>query len=131
MERSADVAVVVVAHGSRAEAANDAHRAFCRAVGESAALEVTAAFLETGEPSLGDAIDQVAAGGAHRVVIAPHFLAPGNHTVRDIPAAVDEATTHHPELECEILSHTGALAALPSLVGADLVAALEIDSDGD
>ena len=73
------------------------------ATGES----VVAAFLELEGPDVGTAIAGAVAGGHDRITVMPHFLAPGNHTTRDIPALVDAARTAHPGVDIEVLPHTG------------------------
>ncbi len=99
--------VVLVAHGSRLESANEAHRRLARSLAQRVERPVLPAFLEMAAPSIADAID-AAAQGASRVVVVPYFLLPGNHTTRDIPELVDEARTRHPTVEIELTEHTGA-----------------------
>ena len=77
---------------------------------------VTAAFLELAEPTIPDAIDAVIAEGISRVVVSPHFLLPGNHTQRDIPALVAQAQERHPGITIEVTDHLGADPALVDLV---------------
>ncbi len=55
----------------------------------------------------------------------PHFLAPGNHTIRDIPDLVEAARSRHPEVRIDSGSHTGSDPALPGLVANGITAALE------
>lgn len=99
--------VVLIAHGSRAAAANDAHAAVAASVASAVGAPVRAAFLELAEPSIGDAIDAAVAEGAERVVVVPHFLYPGRHVGTDIPAIVDEAVARHPEVEVVLAAPTG------------------------
>jgi sirohydrochlorin cobaltochelatase len=115
--------VVVVAHGSRAQPANDAHRAFCEALADRLGVDVRPAFLELAEPSIPEALD-TAAADTSRIVLHPHFLAPGNHTTRDIPAIVGDAATRHPAVRIEVTDHTGADPALAQLVATALAARL-------
>ena len=97
-----DTAAVVIAHGSRAEAANVAHRAVCDRLAERTDAPVVPAFLELAEPSLADAVDVLVAGGARRVIVLPYFLYPGRHIQRDIPALVDAARQAHPDVTIDI-----------------------------
>jgi sirohydrochlorin cobaltochelatase len=117
MQDSPAPTVVVVAHGSRSEAANDFHRSFCESIAVSTDLTVSAAFLESGSPSLPDAVDAAAASGAQSIAVVPHFLAPGNHTTRDIPEMVESARRTHPALEIVELSFTGETTGLTELIG--------------
>jgi sirohydrochlorin cobaltochelatase len=91
-------ATVVIAHGSRADLANDAHRAVCASLGARVEGPVVAAFLELAEPSLGDAIATLVADGADDIVVLPYFLYPGRHMQRDIPALVEAARAAHPDV---------------------------------
>jgi sirohydrochlorin ferrochelatase len=117
--------VVLVAHGSRATGANDAHVDLARSVSDRSGLDVRPAFLELAEPSIPEAIDGAVADGATRVLVQPHFLAPGNHTTRDIPRAVAEARERHPATRIDIGTHLGSDPGLAALVTDGITAALE------
>lgn len=93
---------VVIAHGSRAAEANDAHRAVCAALADRTGVPVLAAFLELAEPSLGEAVDLAVAAGAGQVVVVPLFLYPGRHSRTDIPALVERARADHPATTIEL-----------------------------
>ena len=106
--------VVLVAHGSKVADAEDAHRAVCRALQHHVPLDVVIepAFLELTEPDIPTAIDEAVATGAHRVVVLPYFLHPGNHTRRDIPAIVAEARKRHPNAVIDLAGVFGAESGL-------------------
>lgn len=111
-ERSAmpaveEAVVVLAAHGSRAEAGNDAHRALAAQLAERSGRTVLAAFLELAEPSIGDTIDR-AAPRARAVVVLPYFLHPGRHVDEDIPAIVEDARSRHPGVEITLLAAFGS-----------------------
>jgi sirohydrochlorin ferrochelatase len=109
-------AIVVVAHGSRAEAANQAHIGLCAELARRTRLDVRPAFLEIADPSIPDALAAAVTDGHERVVVLPHFLAPGNHTTVDIPALVAAAASEHPDVGFELLPHTGADPRLVDLL---------------
>ena len=113
-------AVVCIAHGSRRTEGNDAHLALCRALAARTGRSVEPAFLELAQPDLATAVDRAVASGATVVQVLPHFLHPGNHTARDIPALADEAARRHPEVEVRVLDHVGADPALVDLLAAQL-----------
>jgi len=101
--------VLVIAHGSRAPGTVDAHRALCDLVADHLEAAVVApAFLEMNEPSIPEAIDAAVAEGADTVVLVPHFLHAGNHTRRDLPAALDAARARHPGVDLRLAEHLGA-----------------------
>ncbi len=111
---------MVIAHGSRAAAANEAHLALCAELAERTGREVHAAFLEIASPDIATALAEAVASGHREVQVLPHFLAPGNHTTSDIPALVDAARVAHPEASFEILPHTGDDPGLVTLIAARL-----------
>ena len=82
--------IIVFAHGSRIEPANQAVRKAAAELARAGGYpNVEAAFLELGQPSLEEAADLLVARGVDRVVIIPYFLTPGLHLERDLPTIVD------------------------------------------
>lgn len=95
--------IIVFAHGSRVESANEAVRAVARDLVRAAACErVVAAFLELGEPDLESAAAQLADAGVERLVILPYFLTLGLHMERDLPQLVDRIKQNHKELQVDV-----------------------------
>jgi sirohydrochlorin cobaltochelatase len=121
-------AVVVVAHGSRAEAANEAHRVTAAALGERLGVSVVAAFLELAEPDIGAAIDAAVAEGADPVLVLPHFLYPGRHLTEDIPAIVDRTRARHAGTTITLLGASGADPAVIDLLASQASGALRRDT---
>ena len=113
--------VIVFAHGSRIESANEAVRAvaadLARASGNA---EVMAAFLELGQPSLEGAAHQFAAGGADRIVILPYFLTLGLHMDRDLPRIVEQITQAHPGVDVVVAPPLDGHPALVEILAARL-----------
>lgn len=107
-------ALIVFAHGSRVESANDAVREVCRSMAEAAGQPVQAAFLELGQPDLAAALESAVGSGALRVVIIPYFLTLGLHLQRDLPKLVRKAEAAHPGVRIEV---TPPLDGHPSMVG--------------
>jgi sirohydrochlorin ferrochelatase len=82
-------AVVIFAHGSSIESANDSVRRIADSIRREAGFDlVEAAFLEQGRPDLAGALEAVVAQGARRVVVVPYFLTLGIHLQRDLPNIV-------------------------------------------
>lgn len=113
-------AAVVIAHGSRAEAANDAHREVCAALAVRTGSRVEPAFLELAEPTLDAAVGTLAAEGASRIVVLPFFLYPGRHIQRDIPALVDAARAANPGVTIEVGPLFGADPGVIDLLAAQI-----------
>ena len=94
-----------------------------RSVSETAGVDVRPAFLELATPSIPDAIDACDRATARpAVLVQPHFLAPGNHTTRDIPDLVEAARDRHPGIRIDSGPHTGSDPALPGLVANGITA---------
>jgi sirohydrochlorin ferrochelatase len=94
--------IIVFAHGSRVEAANEAVRRVAADLarrGEFAHVE--AAFLELGQPDLTGAARLLAARGVHKALILPYFLTLGLHMERDMPRLAAEAAAAVPGMEIE------------------------------
>jgi sirohydrochlorin ferrochelatase len=107
------VGIVVFAHGSRVEAANQAVRRVAAETARAGGFEhVEAAFLELGQPSLEGAVGLLAARGVRRVLVTPYFLTDGTHLERDLPKLVARAAAAHPEVE---IRTTRALDGHPGL----------------
>jgi sirohydrochlorin cobaltochelatase len=92
--------VIVFAHGSRIESANEAVRSvaadLARTTGQA---HVLAAFLELGEPALETAAHRLAEAGLRRIVILPYFLTLGLHMDRDLPRIVGKIEQAHPDVQ--------------------------------
>lgn len=111
--------VVLVAHGSRAEAANAAHRALAGELAARTGRRVIPAFLELAEPSIGEAVDAAVAGGGP-VLVLPHFLHAGAHVREDVPALVATAAARHPGCDVRVLAPFGDDPAVLDLLAAQL-----------
>ncbi len=112
--------VLVVAHGSRAADANDAHRRLVAELGARTARPVRAAFLELAEPSIPEAIDAAVADGAAEVAVLPYFLHPGRHLARDLPAIVADADARHPGSRVHLTESFGARPELLDVLAAQV-----------
>jgi sirohydrochlorin ferrochelatase len=97
------MAILLFAHGSRVEEANDGVRDLARQVEARGTYPyVRATFLELAEPNLGAAIAQAAEAGFRRVIVIPYFLTMGLHMRRDLPSLVAPEKQKHPDLEIEV-----------------------------
>jgi sirohydrochlorin ferrochelatase len=94
--------IVIFAHGSRIESANEAVRVVAAALARSGDARVAPAFLELGEPDLETASSRLADLGVTRLVIVPYFLTPGLHMERDLPRIVKRISLTHKGLEIKI-----------------------------
>ncbi|MGI6434814.1 MAG: sirohydrochlorin chelatase [Syntrophomonadaceae bacterium] len=109
--------VVLIAHGSRREEANEEIGALSRLVQEAdrgGRYEV--AFMQFGSPSLPEAVAKLAAQGVKQVIVMPLFLITGNHVTQDIPAELEVIKTQYPDMEFVMARHFAAHPALVQIV---------------
>jgi sirohydrochlorin ferrochelatase len=96
-------AIVIFAHGSSIESANDSVREIAGRIRAEAAFDlVEAAFLDQGRPDLAGALEAVVAQGAKRVVVVPYFLTLGIHLQRDLPNIVSGLERIHKGVEIRV-----------------------------
>lgn len=89
-------ALIVFAHGSSIESANEAVRTVARDLASATGRPVEPAFLEGGTPNLDGAVTACVARGASDVTVIPYFLTLGLHLQRDLPRLVDAVRAAHP-----------------------------------
>ncbi len=94
--------LIVFAHGSPIESANEAVRVVARQLESQSGQHVQPAFLEGGKPGLAGAVDACVARGATEVTVLPYFLTLGLHLQRDLPKLVDDVRAAHPGLEIRV-----------------------------
>ena len=126
------VALVLVDHGSRFQAANDMLVDVTRLVRDLSGMNrVYHAHMELAEPTIRQAFEAAVREGATTVIYHPYFLSPGRHSMSDIPRMVAEAAQAfpgiaycvteplgvHPKIGEVVLERAGLLAALQGPAG--------------
>lgn len=115
-------ALLIMAHGSRSETANDEFRELVEKVAESAHangheyVAVIPCFLELARPSLIEAVQQLEHQPVDAVQLYPLFFNKGKHVGRDIPAQIDEARERFPHLDITLLDYFGNAEGLAGLM---------------
>jgi sirohydrochlorin ferrochelatase len=109
--------LILFAHGSRIESANEGVRVIAAELGRTAAVgHVIPAFLELGQPDLPGAVQTLAQQGVSRIVIIPYFLTLGLHLERDLPQLVAGIQAAHPGINIRVTAplegHPGLLNVL-------------------
>jgi sirohydrochlorin ferrochelatase len=99
---------ILVAHGSRVEAANQEIRELARSLSEKSGQKVKAAFLELASPSIPEALDSAAAENPAEIAVLPYFLTQGRHLSEDIPRIVQEKAQQRPDIPIRILNYVGS-----------------------
>jgi sirohydrochlorin ferrochelatase len=111
-------ALVVFAHGSTVDAANQAIRDVAARLETKSGYATEAAFLEIAQPDLPMAVERLIERGAARIVVLPYFLAPGKHAERDLPRIIGQIREHlrgiHKEVKIEAAAN---LDGHPALLG--------------
>jgi sirohydrochlorin ferrochelatase len=96
-------AIVIFAHGSSIESANESVRHIAENVRRDGGFDlVESAFLEQGAPDLAGAVSAVIEQGATRVIVVPYFLTLGVHLQRDLPRIVAGLAHIHRGVEIRI-----------------------------
>jgi sirohydrochlorin ferrochelatase len=109
--------IIVFAHGSRVESANEAVRAVAQGVVRATGIpDVLAAFLELGQPDLASAADTLIQGGVSRIVIVPYFLTLGLHMERDLPRLVERIRSRHAGVQVDVTPPLDGHSALVTIV---------------
>ena len=118
--------IIVFAHGSRIEPANQAVRSVAADLARAGGYPIVeAAFLELGTPSLEEAADLLVTRGVERIVIIPYFLTPGTHLERDLPAIVECIIKKHQDIQviatASLDGHAGLVQILADRAGTVLL----------
>jgi sirohydrochlorin ferrochelatase len=92
--------IIIFAHGSRIESANEAVRSVASDMARQGGFDlVETAFLDLAQPNLSEAVSRLASQGASRILVIPYFLTLGTHLQRDLPRIINEAASGNKEVE--------------------------------
>lgn len=109
--------VVLIAHGSRREEANNEIRSLVSQVQEADRFGTyQVAFMEFGSPDIETAVAKLADQGVNTVVVLPLFLITGNHVSKDIPQELSEIKTSYPHIEFIMARHFAGHPALVQII---------------
>jgi sirohydrochlorin ferrochelatase len=93
-------AIVIFAHGSPIESANESVRRIAESVQREGGFDlVETAFLGGGSPDLDTAVATLVEKGATRVIVVPYFLTLGLHLQRDLPRIIGGLARTHQGIE--------------------------------
>lgn len=110
-------AVLLVAHGSRRESANDDLRRLAKLVaarGEYPIVEI--AFLELAEPTIPQGATTCVDRGAQTVLMLPYFLSAGEHAAGDLERYRTEFSAQYPNVEFVLCPPLGVHPLLVDIV---------------
>ena len=118
--------LVVFAHGSSVEQANEAVRQVASRAARQSGFELwSAAYLELAQPDLAAAVEDLLARGAERIVITPYFLTMGIHLQRDLPNIAADVSARHPGVEIICTEPLDGHPALESILSERALGALK------
>ena len=101
--REGEPAVLLFAHGSAVEAANEEVHRLAREIQDSGShAYVRASFLGPGKPELATAVAEAVDAGFQRIVVIPYFLTLGTHLRRDLPRLVAAEYRKRPYLSIQV-----------------------------
>lgn len=111
------IAVLLIAHGSRRQAANDDLSQLAAILrGRGLYPIVETAYLELVPPDVPSAAARCAAQGASRVKMLPYFLSAGGHAVDDLEAHRQNLATTFPQIEFELCPPLGVHPLMVEIV---------------
>jgi sirohydrochlorin cobaltochelatase len=101
-------ALLIVGHGTRDPAGLAEFRSLAEQVARRKTdWHVAACYLELAEPSIGAAVEQLAARGLRRIRAMPLVLFSAGHAKQDIPEALAQAVAQNPGVEIELCPPIG------------------------
>jgi len=108
--------IIIFAHGSRIESANDAVRAVAAEAAQLGDFEnYEIAFLDY-PPRLDDAVRRLKERSVARILVVPYFLTLGLHLQRDLPAIIERLKAEHPGVQIEVTAPLDGHEALARIV---------------
>lgn len=110
-------AVILLGHGSIREQANIEVRVMWAMMQKQLPeLDIRGCFVEVAEPTLEQAIIQLANEGKKRIVIVPMFLTRGNHLSNGIPRILDAMRETYQDIQIDLTNHLGADPLLAEII---------------
>lgn len=107
-EPALSTAVLLIAHGSRRQEANDDLARLAESIRERGGFPIVEiAYLEIAEPTIAGGAAACVAAGATRVKMLPYFLSAGAHVVEDLERHRQELSARHPQTAFELCPPLG------------------------
>ncbi len=118
-------ALLLIAHGSRQEAANADLLHVAADLRERGWPIVVASFLELAEPGIENGGVHCVEQGAERVILVPYFLSAGVHVRRDLSEARAKLAERFPAVEFRLAEPLGRHPLLLDVVAERVREAME------
>ena len=112
-------ALLIIAHGSRLGASNDEvielRDSLESILGTQFSL-YKVAFLELCDPSITQAISELATTGVREIVVLPYFLNKGRHVTEDVPGELQQMREQYPHVSIKSLPYFGSSGLIPGML---------------
>lgn len=109
--------IILLGHGSRRPEANQEIVAIAELVQKKGGdAEYATCFLQFGEPSLSQAIEQMSRAGIKKITVVPLLLVVGSHIQVDLPAMLKEMKGLYPRITFALAPHLGADPRIADIV---------------
>jgi sirohydrochlorin cobaltochelatase len=119
--------VVLIAHGARdARWMVPFHRMRGELSAKLAPARVALAFLDFAPPTFSEAVAELYAAGARRVLVAPVFLSGGGHVAKDVPELVAPERARYADMTFAV---SGAIGEEPEVASAMIGAVFRLARD--
>ncbi len=106
-------AIILFAHGARDPEWAQPFQEICARLQQTLpGTPVIVAFLECMQPTLAEAVAQLATRGTTSLTLIPMFLARGGHLKEDLPKRLERVRQQHPELHFNISPAIGEVDAI-------------------
>lgn len=110
-------AVLLIAHGSRRQEANEDLNRLAEQLSETGKYPlVFTSYLELAEPTIPQAGRDCVSAGAEEVLMLPYFLSAGRHVVDDLTRHRDELATEFPLVRFQLCPPLGLHPLMTQLV---------------
>ena len=112
------IAILLIDHGSRRDAANEMLDCMANLVQAIVGPDVVVrhAHMELAEPSIEAGFRACVDAGAREVVAFPYMLSPGRHSTGDIPDLVAAAAARHPGVAWRVTTAFGVHEKLAEVI---------------
>lgn len=124
-------ALLLIAHGSREDEANDDLRHVAASLRQRGHALIEPCFLELAEPNIEEGGRRCVEQGAGQVVLVPYFLSAGVHVRRDLTEARRRLEERFPQVEFRLAEPLGRHPLLLDVVAERVRQALEEDTAGE
>lgn len=98
--------LLLMAHGTPLPAANAPLYTIAKELVSNLGMAgASVAYLDCNTPAIPDAIDELVASGASKMIALPYFLHLGRHVAEDLPQLITDAQSKHPKVQIHLAHH--------------------------